>query len=319
MSVRDTESFKFFSSLPRPIFFKEKMDVPDSMPISNTQNRKKFLDYEVNSDNLHRAIRDLTFPFEILKHFDEKRKANRKLIPPLKFFSRNEEARSNMFSFYSDNENAEVTRYKGKLADLQMAIHRRREKGESLVGMPDIIAENLRGMTCDTYFMISRNISNVLWLFSDAVRKYHFLKNLRQRRNSDNFPTVYNLVGLSETFETIFYGGYEKMGQPDFRQLSGPNFLNFLKWRSICHSGPFLDESGGCKKVAIYVLGQFECLKIFNSGQPLHGLYYFEANEFKNSHKFESLPSWFLNSPKIVSVASATEKLAWNFTRQTFI
>ena len=70
--------------------------------------------------------------------------------------------------------------------------------------------------------------------------------------------------------------------------------------------------------VAVYVMGQYECLKIFNFGKPLHGLYLFEADEFKNwSKKFETLPIWFLNPPEIIT--NDIQKLVSGFERQTFI
>ena len=253
------------------------------------QLRLKFINYEVTNENLHLAIRDLQLPFEMLRHFDEKRKANRKFLAPLKCFGFKTEQEEAQTIFNPENCNDETLNFKAKIAALQMKIRRKKEKHQSLANIADNIAENFMGMSCEIFYSLSTNIFNLLWLFADAVKTFH---NFLEPKKS-----VYNLWELSSVFEDIFYEGYKKLGQPNVGQLSGPNFLNLLKWRNICYSGPFLNISEGVKQptVAIYVAGQFECLKIFNGGKPLHGLFNFETKAFRNFEKFEPLPLWYLN------------------------
>ena len=265
-----------------------RMDLISLEPI-----RQKFINYEVTNENLHLAIRDLQLPFEMLRHFDETRKNNRKFLAPLKYFGFKAEQEEAHTIFNPENGSDEITNFKAKVAALQMKIRRKREKHQCLADFPDNIAENLLGMSCDTFYSLSKNIFNLLWLFSEAVKHNH---NYLVNKN-----IAYNMSELSNVFEEIFYEGYKKLGEPNVGQLSGPNFLSFLKWRNICHSGPFLNNYGIPKDqtVAIYVFGQFECLKIFNSGKPLVGLYNFETKAFRNYTKFEPLPFWFLNPPQL--------------------
>ena len=294
MSER-SENLTFFSKLPRPISCQGNLATEK---ITTPKIRQKLVSYEVTSYNLHRAIRDIQFPFDCLRHFDETKKSKIKFLAPLKLFGykNSSEARETIFN---SNECPDVTRYKSKILDLHSHMLRKKEKGQSFCNIPEKIAENFKGMTCETYFSLSRNISNLLWLLIESDRRYHEMKNKRTLRQSENSPTIYNFQPLSEIFETIFYSAYKKLGFPDFTQLNGYQFLNFLKWRSVCYTGPFLTKIENHEKVAIYVMGQFSGLKLFNCGEPLHGLYLFDNLDFKNSHKFENLPPWFMNTPKI--------------------
>ena len=255
--------------------------------------RLKFINYEVTNENLHLAIRDLQLPFEMLRHFDEKRKANRKFLAPLKYFGFKTEKEEAQTIFNPENSGDEILNFKAKIIALQMKIRRKKEKHQNVSNIADNIAENLVGMTCETYYSLSTNISNLLWLFADAVKNFHnFLEPKK---------TVYNLCELSNVFEDIFYEGFKKLGEPNVGQLSGPNFLSFLKWRNICHDGPFLNNFGDPRPtVAINVFGKFECLKIFNLGKPLMGLFQFETKAFRNSENFEPLPFWYLNPPELL-------------------
>ena len=316
-------SMSFFSSAPRPLTLDELENfVGGSVEEGpTTKIRHKFVPYEVTNENIHNSIRDLQMPFELLRHFDEKRKANTKFLAPLKYFGLKvgvDPKRNTIFNSVPDQETSEAARFKGKIRDLLMVLNRKKEKRQSLTSIPDLLAENLEGMSCETYFDISRDIWNFCWHFEQGTKRAQELKT-RPFRQTEAAPTVYNFVKLSEVFENIFYDGFKKIGEPDFSQLSGPNFVNFLKWRGISHSGPFMHKFGSkAASVAVYVMGQYECLKIFNFGKPLHGLYLFEADEFKNwSKKFETLPIWFLNPPEIIT--NDIQKLVSGFERQTFI
>ena len=315
-----SESMSYFSSLPKPLTFLDLENLAqEKMQLQKI--RHKFVTYEVTSENMHRAIHDLRMPIEILRHFDEKRKSNSKFLAPLSFFgfksAKVAEPPKTIFNSGSSLERPESMKFKGKIADLQMVISRKKEKGQNLATIPEIIAENLQGMDCETYFDLSRNISNLLWYLTEADRCYHDLKTKRQLKHSDQKPTVYDFATLSEVFENIFYDGYKKLSEPDFSQLSGSNFLNFLKWRSICHAGPYLYKSGNRENVAIYVMGQFECLKIFNFGRPLHGLYLFETKDFKNPTNYAPLPAWFLDNPAIID--HDMEKMISDFKRESYV
>ena len=307
MSIKD-DSLTFFSRIPRPTFFNDKVGHEGASQEKKSNNRQKFVTYQVTHENLHRAIRDLQMPLDLLRHFDENLKSNRRYLAPLKYFGfkTDAEIRKNLFTTQPESESPEVENFKGVLASMRMVITRKREKGKSLATIPDLLAEHLHEMNCETYFNLSRNISNILWLFSDAARKYNDSKS-RKLSKCEPEPVIYDFTKLSQVFENIFYEGFLKLGEPDFTKLSGASFLNFLKWRSICHCGPFLDQTGTFREktgdqesVAIYVMGQFESLKIFNFGKPLHGLYLFEPSSFRNSKKFEPLPQWFLNAPTII-------------------
>ena len=298
MSVKD-ECLTYFSNLPKT--FSSTAATNLEKPRPEFEFRQKFINYEVNIANLHRAIRDITLPFECLRHFDDKQKANRRSLSPLKFFEYKTDAelKKSSLAATQDSESEEVLKFKGILATIRMAVGRKREKRQSLANIPDMMAENLDEMTCETYFSLSTNISNILWLFYDASQKYHELKTHRLG-NDDKKSLIFDFSRLTYVFEKIFYEAYFKLGKPTFKSLSGPDFVNFLKWRSICHSGPFLDTTTNPPKVAVYVMGQFEILKVFNFGQPLHGLYLYDKETFKNVKKLEPLPIWYYNTPKII-------------------
>ena len=298
MSVKD-ESLTYFSNLPKT--FSSTAGTNLEKPRPEFEYRQKFVNYEVNNENLHRAIRDITLPFECLRHFDDKTKANRRSLSPLKFFEYKTDAelKKNALAAKQDSESGEVLKFKGILATIRMTVGRKREKRQSLAKIPDLIAENLEGMTCETYFSLSTNITNILWLFYDASRKYNEMKTHRLG-SDDKKSLIFDFSKLTNVFERIFYEAYFKLGKPTFQSLSGPNFVNFLKWRSICHSGPFLDTTTNEQKVAVFVMGQFEILKVFNFGQPLHGLYRFDKDTFKNLKKFEPLPIWYYNTPNVI-------------------
>ena len=298
MSVKD-DSLTYFSNLPKT--FSSTAEKNLEKPRPKFEFRQKFINYEVNNDNLHRAIRDITFPFECLRHFDDKQKANRRSLSPLKFFEYKTDAelKKSTLAASQDSDSGEVLKFKGILATIRMTIGRKREKRQSLANIPDIMAENLERMTCETYFSLCTNISNILWLFYDAARKYHELKTHRLE-GDDKESFIFDFSKLTTVFEKIFYEAYFKLGKPTFKSLSGPKFVDFLKWRSICHSGPYLDTTTSRQKVAVFVMGQFEILKVFNFGQPLHGLYLFDKETFKNLTKLEPLPIWYYNTPKII-------------------
>ena len=315
MSVRDTETLDFFSNSLKKLNF-EKEETKDATEPQRPTQIQKFVPYEVHNDNLIHAIRDLTSPFEILRHFDQDRKSNRKFLAPLRFFGfkTGADVKKTIFNSNAEDENDGIVKFKCKLADVQMFIARRREKGQNLLGIPDIIAESLKGMSIEDYYNLSRNISNLLWLFSDAVRKY---QDFKYRCLNDKSRTVYDFCNLSTAFEKIFEQGFNALERPNFAQLSGPNFNNFLKWRSVTHAGPYLYKSLGRTYVVIYVLGQYSHLSIFNCDQPLHGLYMFDASEFKHSQKFEPLPNWFLYRPNVIFRNS--DKFSSTFDQSTRI
>ena len=82
MSER-SENLTFFSKLPRPISCQENLA---KGKITTPKIRQKLVPYEVTSHNLHRAIRDIQFPFDCLRHFDQTKKSKIKFLAPLKLF-----------------------------------------------------------------------------------------------------------------------------------------------------------------------------------------------------------------------------------------
>ena len=310
MSRRDRENFTYFSSRP-------KIKLDQILETPTKKIKQKFIDYKVTSDNLHVAIRDLTMPFDILRHFDENKKPNRKFLAPLKGyfgFKSNGEIKKTEFSYFSGGDDNETIGIRENLMSVQLRIKRLKEKGGCPVNIPHHIAKSLNGVNSENYFSVCRLISNTFWSFSDAVREYDSKSG---KNHNEELKIFYDFSHLSQIFENIFYEAYTKLGEPNFSSLTGQNFLNFLAWRNICHTGPFLDESDQNKKVAIYVMGQFEILKIFNFGTPVHGLFMFHAEEFRNWKKFEPLPKWFSNLPKVVD--SSIDNLVSGFQLKTFI
>lgn len=301
MSERDTETLDFIPGALTSLTFEKKMDKnpknAQGDSIRQTGVKFKFVPYEVSNENISHATRDLLLPFQFLRHFDENRKSNRKILSPLRFFGLKTDVEMRRTLFNTEQESDEVLKFKCKLAEIQMLISRYREKGLTLSTIPDLLAESLQGMSCETYYSLERNISNVLWHFSDSVRKY---QDAKFRRQSDRTKTFYNFSNLTDVFEQIFYSGYVALEEPKFGSLSGSNFVNFLKWRNIAHCGPYIHKNQSKVYVAVYVIGQYSALQIFNSGKPLHGLYMFETTGFKNCAKFEPLPAWFLYRPYVV-------------------
>ena len=265
-----------------------ELDAPREPP------RIKFVgsEVQVNSSTVPRTLKNLIMPFEILRHFDDLKKSNRRNLSPLKFFEfrTGSEVKKTIFDTTDDPENPELVQFKAKIASLKLLINRKKEKGQSVQHIPDMIAENLEGMSCKTFYSLWNYITNLLWLFADASRMAQLMYH--RLRPSHGIKLVYDFKKLSDVFENIFYEGYAKMGKPNFSQLSGSSFLNFLRWRSIPHNGPFLNKFETGENVLIHVSSHLKCCEIFNSGKPLWGIAKFDAKDFKNSDSFESAPSW---------------------------
>ena len=120
MSVRDTDTLDFFSNSLKKLNFEKTETRKDAIEPQRPTQIQKFVPYEVHNDNLIHAVRDLTSPFEILRHFDQDRKSNRKFLAPLRFFGfkTGPDVKKTIFNSHAEDESDGIVKFKCKLDEV---------------------------------------------------------------------------------------------------------------------------------------------------------------------------------------------------------
>ena len=100
-------------------------------------------------------------------------------------------------------------------------------------------------------------------------------------------------------------------------QISGNEFLEFLRKFDIDFSGPYQTTFNNEKLAAIFVVSKYPCMQFFNRDEPLFGLYNFPANNFTYFSNFDKVPAWFFKPPAIANFE--IDKLISNFQKSSIV
>ena len=303
----------FFGALPKPLDFETKSQTEHFAIKSNkssetkpgnllnlekmTAERIKFVTYDVTLENLEIFCRDIMLPFDFLSYFAETKSSEDD-------FSRQK----------TSTDEALILSKMSKLVEIKLQILNRTEKSQSLSNIPELISKCLETVNFLSFLEISNTLRDVLWTWSEAMQKSK-KRPLRRKLYASANLKVFKIKSLTNTLENIFSEGLILLNKPTIMDLNYKEFQKFLECFSLSYTGPFNTNFNGQKLVAFFVTAKYHCLRFFNRNNPLYGIFEFDSlSEKKN---FESLPTWFLDSPAINNYA--IEKMISNFDRMSFV
>ena len=295
------ETLTYFSGTPKPMLFTDKIQKEIEDDDNRIKAQKfKFIEYDVQLENLWRAHRDLKMPFELLKFFQHK------------------------IDHSSSDNNSKTTvcksdwyKLKARLIEIELLILRKKEKGLSLSAIPNLMGEFLDQVDFFMFLEISEEFFSVFQKWIDAVKYNQTEPRRKFRFYSKPRPKSFDFYKLSKSLERIFSVGYDFLGNPVYSQLTGCEFLEFLRKFDVDFAGPFKTVFNGEKLATIFVLSKFKCISFFNRHEPLFGLYNFSANSLPFFKNFDEVPNWFLKPPAIANFE--IDKLISNFQKTSVV
>lgn len=303
----------FFGALPKPLDFETKLQTEHSAIKSNkstetepknllnlgkiSAERIKFVPYDVTLENLETFCRDIMLPFDFLS-----------------FFAKNKSSKNDFAHQKISTDEALILSKMSKLVEIKLQILNRTEKSQSLSNIPELISKCLETLNFASFLEISNTFRDVLWTWSEAVQKSNKRRSQRKFYASANLK-VCKIKSLTNSLENIFSEGLILLNKPTIMDLNYKEFQKFLEFFSLSYTGPFNTNFNGQKLVAFFVTAKYHCLRFFNRNNPLYGIFEFES--LSDNTNFESLPTWFLDTPAINNYA--IEKMISNFDRMSFV
>ena len=302
----------FFGGIPKPLTFETKRN-PERASLSNpplepneedftkklarTSNENvKFINYEITFENLDLAQRDLAKPFDFLA-----------------FFHRNI-GKNTVENNLQCPSYQTIVEKKAKLAEIQLQILYRAEKGQPLTNIPYSLAKFLADLDYEIFLGISHSFMNVFRIWIETIQKNEKRRVFRKFYATQN-KKPFDLVKMTENLERIFLEGFTLLNKPTLMELGYIDFLHFLQTHSIPFSGPFQSNLNGQEFISIYVASKHHCLRFFNNNQPLFGIFEFEP--ITKKEKFEPMPQWFFAQPSINNFA--INSMLSDFERVSFV
>ena len=311
MSTRDN-SMTFFGAVPKPLTFETKR-TPERATLSNppleseeedltrkltrsSNENIKLITYEITFDKLELAQRDLAIPFDFLAFFHRKTDKN---------------TAANNLQYPSFQT---IVEKKAKLAEIQLQILYRAEKGQPLTNIPNSLAKFLADLDYAIFVAISHSFMNVFRIWIETIQKNDKRRIFKKFYATEN-KKRFDLDKMTENLERIFLEGFSLLNKPTLMELGYIDFIHFLQTHSIPFSGPFQSNLNGQEFISIYVISKHHCLRFFNNNKPLFGIFEFEP--ITKKEKFEPMPQWFFAQPSINNFA--INSMLSDFERVSFV